>query len=86
MYLFIYIYIYVPSAEYTMCWYLLLAVALIFTSIGGWMDIQGAEEMSFNTWRITKHHFWHDGLIIAILALFLYLRQNLLKDKSLDIR
>lgn len=46
----------------------LIALGIIFTSIGGVMDMTGKENMV-----ISKKHFWNDGTYVTVLAVALLL-------------
>ncbi len=46
--------------------YILLGLSLIMTMIGGWMDITNRDSIG----RLTKYHFWNDGIYLAIIAIF----------------
>lgn len=46
----------------------LIVLGIIFTSIGGILDISGKDDL-----KISKKHFWNDGTYVTILAVALLL-------------
>jgi len=44
---------------------LLVAFAVVMTSIGGWLDYTGQDRIA----KISKQHFWNDGLFLLGLAI-----------------
>jgi hypothetical protein len=49
----------------------LIILGIIFTSIGGIMDMLGKDNMV-----ISKKHFWNDGTYVTVLAVALLLLQK----------
>jgi Na+/H+ antiporter NhaB len=49
----------------------LIILGIIFTSIGGIMDMIGKDNMV-----ISKKHFWNDGTYVTVLAVALLLLQK----------
>jgi hypothetical protein len=47
--------------------YILLGLSLLMIMIGGWMDITKTDSIGC----ITKHHFWNDGIYLAIISIFI---------------
>ena len=47
----------------------LIILGVIFTAIGGIMDMTGKSNIS----NISKSHFWHDGTYVTELAIALLL-------------
>lgn len=48
---------------------ILLSIAIILTSAGGFLDIQERKEVPI----ITKEHAWNDGLFLVVFAIALIL-------------
>jgi hypothetical protein len=51
----------------------LIIVGIIFTSIGGILDITKTEEITLGNIHISKKHFWTDGTYVTVLAIALLL-------------
>jgi hypothetical protein len=49
--------------------YLLLAIGMFLTALGGWLDITQQERWGY----ITKQHAWNDGLAVLIFCVLYYL-------------
>jgi hypothetical protein len=47
---------------------LLIVLGILFTSIGGILDMLGKEDV-----KISKRHFWNDGTYVTVLAVALLL-------------
>ncbi len=47
--------------------FILLIMALLFTAVGGMMDITKKDSIGF----LSKSHVWNDGLILLLLAILL---------------
>jgi len=61
-----------------MCWYIVLTLAIVLTVSAGWMDLWKMDEMRMGAGvRVTKQHLWNDGLFLALIALFMYLRPHI---------
>lgn len=44
---------------------LLLSLAVLLTTLGGWMDMTGRKKIL----GISKKHAWHDGLFLVLLTI-----------------
>lgn len=49
----------------------LIIVGVIFTGIGGMLDMTGKDELKIGRLRISKKHFWSDGEYLTLLAIAL---------------
>ena len=50
---------------------LLILIGMIFTGVGGYMDITGKDEINIKSLKITKKHLLNDGIYVTILAIAL---------------
>jgi hypothetical protein len=53
--------------RYTPIALVFLVFAILFSGIGGYLDITQQEKWGC----ISKEHLWHDGILLAILSVFL---------------
>lgn len=51
----------------------LIILGMLFTGIGGMLDITKKEELTIGNMSITKVHFWNDGFYLTLLAISLLL-------------
>lgn len=49
--------------------YILVAIGIFLTSLGGWLDMTQQERWGV----ITKQHAWNDGLAVLIFSILFYL-------------
>jgi hypothetical protein len=49
--------------------YILIAIGILLTSLGGYLDITQQERWGY----ITKQHAWNDGLVVLVLCVLYYL-------------
>jgi hypothetical protein len=47
----------------TLCLFL-VALSILFMSMGGFLDMLESS-------KISKEHFWHDGMFLLLLAIFI---------------
>lgn len=57
-----------PLVKFDALSFFLLGLAVLMTSIGGFLDMTNQQQIGC----ITKQHLWHDGVVILLL-LILYL-------------
>ncbi len=51
----------------------LIIFGIIFTSIGGFIDMSGKNEVRIGSIHISKGHVWSDGTYVTLLAIALLL-------------
>ena len=49
--------------------YILLFIGIIFTAIGGYLDITNKPKL----WIASKEHYWNDGKVFILLSIFIFL-------------
>ena len=48
---------------------LLILIGLVLTSVAGYMDITGKDEINVFNKKISKHHLFSDGIYVTVLAI-----------------
>ena len=49
----------------------LIILGIIFTGIGGFMDITGRDQVEIFSLKVSKQHFFSDGTYVTVLAIAL---------------
>ncbi len=50
---------------------LFLILGLIFSFIGGYLDIKDIKDIKDTKFYISKEHFWNDGIVLILISIIL---------------